>query len=85
MPMTPDEERLQGLRVYLRACIKKNIISLDDLRYPVAALARLGKTMLDDMKLVGREIGEEFGSAASMSVAQGFLSLAERMGGGRRR
>lgn len=74
------EARRNDLRSYLMKCVAQNIISLDDLlEQPLVVLTHLGATLLDDLKVVGAEMGKGAGSAGATMVAAGFMELAKKL------
>ncbi len=80
-----DEDRQAALQSYIQACVAQHLVSLDDLRNPLLLLPKLGRTMLDDLKAVGKVLLSGAGSVASVKAAEGFMELADRLGKRQRR
>ena len=76
---TPAEERRADLRNYLMKCIAQNILTREDLQQPLAVLSKLGRTLLDDIVSVGKDIGMGVGQAGATIAANAFLDLASQL------
>ena len=70
-----DEARRAPLRVFLRECLSQNICSMSDLRNPIGTLAKLGSTLVSDLRVVCSEALVRTGAIGTSKAAEGFFEL----------
>lgn len=74
-----DNERRTALRSYLTTCVAQHLLSLDDLDRPLSLMSKLGRTLFDDLRYMGKEMTQSIGAVASVKAAEGFLELAGKL------